>query len=118
LGIIIYLTMSGTVDEPVFSLDSDERINDFKESLTLEKENIKSILKTEFGLFQKDSTVKQMTSDNKKEVDFIYYQTDLEEQAADSTLKKEKNKTRSSTFFDKLKEEAEKDKQEIEYEDD
>ncbi len=118
LGLIIYLTMSGTVDEPVFSLDSDERINDFKESLTLEKENMKSILKTEFGLFQKDSSVKQMTIDNKKEVDFIYYQTDLEEQAADSTLKKEKNKTRSSTFFDKLKEEAEKDKQEIEYEDD
>lgn len=117
LGIIIYLTMTGTIDEPIFSLDSDERKNDFKESISLEKENMKSMLKSEFGLFQKDSTVKQMTIDNKKEVDFIFYETDLDEESADTTAKKTKNKTRSTTFFEKLKEEANKDTEEIKYED-
>lgn len=118
LGIIIYMTMSGTIDEPIFTMDKEERKNDLKESITLEKQNMKSMLKTEFGLFQKDSTVKQMNVDNKKEVEFIFYDTDLEEEQNDTTKKKTKNKTRSSTFFDKLKEEAEKNKQDIQYEDD
>ena len=118
LGIVIYMTMYGTIDEPIFSLDSDERKNDLKESMTLEKENMKSMLKTEFGLFQKDTTVKQMSTDNKKEVEFIYYDTDIEEEEGDTTKQKTKNKTRSSSFFDKLKEDAEKDKEDVKYEDD
>ncbi len=118
LGIVIYMTMSGTIDEPIFSLDSDERKNDLKESITLEKQNMKSMLKTEFGLFQKDSTVKQMNADNSKEVEFIYYETDIEEEQSDTTKRKTKNKTRSSSFFDKLKEEAEKDKEDVQYEED
>jgi hypothetical protein len=118
LGIVIYMTMSGTIDAPIFSLDSDQRKNDLKESMTVEKENIKSMLKTEFGLFQKDSTVKQMSVDNKKEVEFIYYDTDIEEDESDTTKRKTKNKTRSSSFFDKLKEDAEKDKEDVKYEDD
>ena len=112
------MTMSGTIDEPIFSLDSDERKNDLKESMTLEKENMKSMLKTEFGLFQKDTTVKEMSTDNKKEVEFIYYDTDIEEEEGDTTKQKTKNKTRSSSFFDKLKEDAEKDKEDVKYEDD
>lgn len=118
LGIVIYMTMSGTIDEPIFTMDTDERKNDLKETITVEKENMKSILKSEFGLFQKDSTVKQMRTDNTKEVEFIFYDTDLEEEQNDTTKKKTKNKTRSSTFFDKLKEEAEKDKEDIRYEGD
>ena len=76
------------------------------------------MLKTEFGLFQKDTTVKEMSTDNKKEVEFIYYDTDIEEEEGDTTKQKTKNKTRSSSFFDKLKEDAEKDKEDVKYEDD
>ncbi|NOQ75802.1 MAG: hypothetical protein GQ574_27605 [Crocinitomix sp.] len=117
LGIIIYMTMGGTIDEPTFSLDSDERKNDIKENIQLEKTNMKSMLKTEFGLFQKDSTVQKVAEDNKNEVEFIFYETDIETEEIDTTSKK-KNKKRVGKFFDKLKEEAEKDKDKVEYEQD
>lgn len=115
LGITIYMTMGGTIDNPTFSLDSDERKNDIKENIQLEKSNMKSMLKTEFGLFQKDSTVKQIEEDNKNEVEFIFYETDIETEEIDTSSKK-KNKKRVGKFFDKLKEEAEKDKDKVEYE--
>jgi len=115
LGITIYMTMAGTIDDPIFSMDSDERKNDIKENIQLEKSNMKSMLKTEFGLFQKDSTVKKIKEDNKNEVEFIYYETDIETEGVDTTSKK-KNKKRVGKFFDKLKEEAEKDKDKAEYE--
>lgn len=113
LGIVIYLTMSGTIDDPTFSLDSDERKNDIKESIDQEKSTMKSMLKTEFGLFQKDTTIRQMEKDNKKEVEFIFYEKDIEEDEPDTTTKKIKNKNRVGKFFDKLKEEAEKDKENV-----
>jgi hypothetical protein len=116
LGIVIYLTMSGNIDEPVFSLDKEERINDIKEMVASEKADVKSILKTEFGFFQKDTTVKTMQVDNKKEVEFIYYDTDLENDQPDSVGRKPKNKTRSDSFFNKLKEDAKNDKEEVIFE--
>lgn len=118
LGITIYLTMFGSIDEPQFSLDSDERKNDIKENLATEKSTLKSMLKTEFGLFQKDSTVKSITTDNKKEVEFIYYETDVENEEMDTTGKKDKNKKRTNNFFNKLKTESEKDKENLKYEED
>lgn len=72
LGIIIYLTMFGPVDNPEFSLDGDERKNDLKENLTQEKQDLKSMLKTEFGLFKNDSTVQIIDDKNKKQVEFIF----------------------------------------------
>lgn len=116
LGIIIYMTMSGSVDNPVFTLDKDELKNELKENLNQEKSTIKSMLKTEFGLFQKDTTIKEQVIDNKKEVEFIYYEKDIEE--SDTTKEKVKNKKRVGKFFDKLKQEAENDKKQIDFEDD
>jgi len=115
LGITIYMTMAGTIDNPTFSLDSDERKNDLKENLQVEKSTMKSMLKTEFGLFQKDSTVKSIEKDNKKEVEFIFYETDIETEEMDTSAKK-KNKKRVGKFFEKLKEQAEQDKDDVEYE--
>lgn len=116
LGIVIYMTMAGTIDEPTFSLDSEERKNDIRENVAEEKSTVKSMLKTEFGLFQKDTTIKQIEEDNKKEVEFIFYETDIETEEVDTSEKKIKNKNRVGKIFEKLKEDAEKDKEEIEYE--
>ena len=119
LGIVIYMTMAGNLDDPTFSLDKDERKNDIKESVAEEKSTVKSMLKTEFGLFQKDTTVRRMEEENKNEVEFIYYETDIEEEGSiKDTTKSKKNKKRTNKFFDKMKEEAEKNKQEVEYEED
>ncbi len=114
LGIIIYMTMSGTIDDPVFSLDKDARKNDVKANIEAEKTNMKSILKTEFGMFKKDSTIQERSVDNKKEVEFIYYDTDIED--TDTTKNEKKNKKRVGKFFDKLKEDAEKDKNDVDFE--
>jgi len=119
LGIVIYMTMAGTIDEPEFSLDKEERKKDLKENLEQERSTVKSMLKSEFGLFQKDSTVKALEIDNKKEVEFIFYEDDIEaeeEKEKSDTTKKPRNKKRVGKFFDKLKEEAEKDKNKVEYE--
>lgn len=110
LGLVIYLTMSGNIDDPEFSLDKDERKNDMKENLELEKETVKSILKTDFGLFKKDSTVQKVQVDNKKEVEFIYYESDVAAPVEDSAAVKKKQKRRLGKFIDGMKENAEKEK--------
>lgn len=114
LGIIIYLTMYGSIDEPQFALDKDERKNDIKESLAEENETLKSMLKTEFGLFKKDSTVQTHQQNNSKQVEFIFY--DEEEDPVDTTATKTKNKERSGKFFNKLKEDSKKEKESEEVE--
>lgn len=114
LGLVIYLTMSGSIDDPVFNLDSDARKNDIKENIANEKSNMKSMLKTEFGIFKKDSTIKTIQKDNTKEVEFIFYDDDIKEVEEDK--KEKKNKNRIGKFVDKIKEEAEKDNDKVEYE--
>jgi len=114
LGIIIYLTMYGPLDNPQFALDGDERKNDLKENLTQEKQDLKSMLKTEFGLFKNDSTVQVIDDKNKKQVEFIFYDEDTVEQ--DSVRVKEKNKTRTNKLFDKIEKEKEnEEKEEVEF---
>ncbi|MBL7899215.1 MAG: hypothetical protein JNJ99_11830 [Crocinitomicaceae bacterium] len=114
LGIIIYLTMSGPIDNPEFALDGDERKNDLKENLAQEKQDLKSMLKTEFGLFKNDSTVQVIDDKNKKQVEFIFYDEDIEVQ--DSAKVKEKNKTRTNKLFEKIEKEKEnEEKEEVEF---
>lgn len=109
LGILIYLSMYGDLFDPEFKLDKDERRKDLKEDLAQEKEDFKSILKTEFGLFKKDSTVQKMKEDNQKERAYIYIEEDDEQ--TDSLEIEPKNKKRSLKLFEKLKLEQEKQKQ-------
>jgi hypothetical protein len=109
LGLIIYITMSGPLDDPSFELDTDQRKNDLKENLANENQTLKSMLKTEFGLFKNDSTV-QKINPNQKQVEFIFYEEETE--ITDTTKTKEKNKGKSRLLFDKLKQESEKEKEE------
>lgn len=111
LGIVIYLTMTGPLDNPTFALDSDERKNDLKENMANEKQDLKSMLKTEFGIFKKDTTVQQYNQNDHKQVEFIFYED--EEILDDTTTTKNKNKTKTSKFFNKLREDSEKDKDSI-----
>jgi len=115
LGLVIYLSMSGPLDNPTYAFDSDERKNDVKENLAQEKQDFKSILKTEFGFFKNDSTVQKMQEQNKGQVEFIFYEEDIE---TVDTTKKSRNKDRSGKFFDKTKEDANKKQVEIEIEKD
>jgi hypothetical protein len=61
----IFISMTGNISAPVIKYDSKSAIQNVKQDLKVEKQNLKSILKEEFGLFKKDSTLKK--NDVKKE---------------------------------------------------
>jgi hypothetical protein len=53
----LFLLMSGTVDKPVIKYDSKSAVQHVKQDLKVEKQTVRSILKEEFGVFKKDSTL-------------------------------------------------------------
>lgn len=57
-GIKIFLRMYGNLDAPNFEWDQDAKKAEAKENREQAKKDAKSILKSEFGLFKGDSTVK------------------------------------------------------------
>jgi hypothetical protein len=57
-GIRLFLRMHGTLDKPIYEWDTEGRKAQAKEYRQEEKSQAKSMLKAEFGFFQKDSTVK------------------------------------------------------------
>jgi hypothetical protein len=57
-GVRLFLRMHGTLEKPIYEWDSEGRKVQAKEYRQEEKVQAKSMLKAEFGFFQKDSTVK------------------------------------------------------------
>ncbi|HSH66566.1 MAG TPA: AsmA-like C-terminal region-containing protein, partial [Bacteroidia bacterium] len=53
----LFLLMSGTVEKPVIKYDSKSAVQHVKQDLKSEKQTVRSILKDEFGLFKKDTTL-------------------------------------------------------------
>ncbi|MEO9533746.1 MAG: AsmA-like C-terminal region-containing protein [Crocinitomicaceae bacterium] len=118
LGLLVYLRMFGDLDDPSYALDKENRKADIKEQLAEEKQDVKSMLKSEFGFFKKDSTVKNMEAKNKKEVQFIFYDDEIENTDLDSneTKKEDKHKKRTFKFYEKLKADADKNKDKVDFE--
>jgi len=69
-GYRIYLSMTGTVDDPVFGIDKDEKRLARKKKIQSEKQTLKSVLKEELGLYKKDSSIGSHTTKKKPEVQF------------------------------------------------
>jgi len=61
-GFKIYLRMYGHISNPKIEWDKSNRKEEFINQIAQEKATVKSILKTELGLFKKDSTVKEYKS--------------------------------------------------------
>jgi hypothetical protein len=57
-GLKIFMRMYGTLDNPIIEWDQKSRKDAFKENREEAKKDAKSILKTEFGLFKNDTSVK------------------------------------------------------------
>lgn len=57
-GMHIFMRMYGDLDNPTVVWDKTAKKEQAKENREEEKQNVKSILKTEFGMFKSDSTVK------------------------------------------------------------
>ena len=57
LGKSMYISMKGTVDNPVYAVDKELAKEVRKESMEAERQNMKALLKDELGLFKKDASV-------------------------------------------------------------
>jgi len=55
----LYLSMTGTVENPVIKYDSKSAVEKIKADLKTEKQTLKTILKEEFGWFKKDTAATQ-----------------------------------------------------------
>ncbi|MFY7668556.1 MAG: AsmA-like C-terminal region-containing protein [Crocinitomicaceae bacterium] len=58
-GIKIFMRMHGTLDKPIIEWDKTSRKEQAKQNREEAKQDAKSILKSEFGLFKNDTTVKE-----------------------------------------------------------
>lgn len=57
LGKRMYVSMKGTTGNPEFAIDKDAAKQNRQQEMQTEKQNVKALLKEEFGLFKKDNTV-------------------------------------------------------------
>jgi len=69
-GMKVYIHMYGPLDHPKYEWDKDEKKADQQEQWQQEKDNLKSILKEELGLFKKDTSVKAQEA-TKDDVQFM-----------------------------------------------
>lgn len=89
LGITnIFLLMTGTIDNPTIKYDSKSAIQNVKQDLKVEKQTLKTILKEEFGLFKKDSTLNNKTP--KGDTKFIIKWDEADKKEDKKELKKPK----------------------------
>ena len=125
LGVKLFLHMYGNLSDLKFKLDKEEKKTARKEAIKEEKKELKSILKEEFGLFKKDSTIQTPVEEETKTTFEVAWDefdnepdvsTEKETEKKEEKKKKDKNKGLNK-FLKKLGvEEEEKKKVEIEIE--
>lgn len=103
-GLLVFLKMYGNLANPQFAWDKEAKKQNTKEYNQQEKENLKSMLKSDLGLFKKDSTVKKMETKTAPRETVILDDGKEEEPA------KKKEKGKVGKFFEKLKNEDEQKK--------
>jgi hypothetical protein len=57
----LFISMTGTVDNPIFKYDKQSAKQNLKENIAEEKHTLKQILNDEFGWFKKDTTLNKKT---------------------------------------------------------
>lgn len=109
-GIWIYLKMTGTTSDPIISWDSRSKKESRKEYNQKEKETVKSMLKSELGLFKNDSAVKTyQPKERPKDVIEVEFDPTSTVDPVDAEPEKPKKK---NLFFQKWEEEKAKEEEE------
>lgn len=103
-GLLVFLKMYGNLANPQFAWDKEAKKQNTKEYNQQEKENLKSMLKSDLGLFKKDSTVKKM------ETKVAPRETVILDDGKEEEPAKKKEKGKVGKFFEKLKNEDEQKK--------
>lgn len=107
----LFLRMSGDISDPKISYDKAQLKDHWKKEARKEKQTIKSILKEEFGMFKKDSSVIAPREESKDKPAFQIEWGESDEPAnpderktqnSEKLPKKEKKKGRFGKFIDKI----------------
>lgn len=116
-GLKIFLRMYGTIDNPQFAWDKETKAEERKAYNEQEKQNLKSMLKSDLGLFKKDSTVQNYQEVKKpKEILEVQYGTDTKTSDEFETEKKKKD-SKLNNFLKKMEQEEKgRKKVEVEFE--
>jgi hypothetical protein len=111
-GVRVFIHMYGNIDSPTIEWDQDAKKEQARENREAAKQDAKSILKTEFGMFKNDSTVKtyQPIKQQKEEIKMEFGPAKKEEPVQDP--KKVKKDSKFNNALKKMKEESEKEKKE------
>ena len=72
--------MTGTIDNPTIKYDSKSALKNVQQDLKVEKQTLKTILKEEFGLFKKDSSLNNKTPKDDTKVIIKWEEADKKEE--------------------------------------
>lgn len=107
-GFKVFMRMYGDLDNPNIEWDDTARKQEAKENRAQEKQNAKSILKSEFGLFKSDTTVTDYIQDKRPKEQLIIH---FDPENAVDTIMEDKTPVRD-TKLRKLIKKLEKEKEE------
>ncbi len=111
-GIKIFMHMYGSMEKPIIEWDKTSRKEQAKENREKEKENVKSMLKSEFGLFKYDTAVKTyQPKQTQKEVIKVEVGPAKEEDPLEVQKKKKKD-SKLKNALNNWKKESDKSKEE------
>ena len=112
-GIKLFVRMYGDLYNPVIEWDTESMQEQKRENREAVKNETMSILKSEFGLFKKDTTVKSYQEKTKqREVLDIKFGEEEKVDPVEVKKEKEKKQTKLNQTFQKIKEQGNKTKQE------
>jgi len=105
-GVNLFLKMTGTTDQPVIKYDTKALKNSIQKAFTREKTTTKSILKEEFGLFKKDSSIQPLPQKKpaKNPFQIEYDSSFIDQKVGENENEKadQKEKTKSKSKFGKF----------------
>jgi len=117
MGIIVYLRMYGTTEKPKFEWNKEEQKKSRRQYNEQEKQTLKNILKSEFGVFKNDSSVHEYREKPKKRELIQIDQNHDTNQTPQQTEKTTEKKGKIRKVLDKIEtEKKEQKKIEVEWE--
>ncbi|MEX2597271.1 MAG: AsmA-like C-terminal region-containing protein [Salibacteraceae bacterium] len=110
----MYLTMKGTTDDFEVEVERTDIKKSLKEEIDKEKQTVKSLLKEEFGVYARDTSLTPYQPEKKAEVEIEFDPEAKTESDPKSTNNPpEDSKTKEKGLFDKLIKKTETDKKKL-----
>lgn len=111
-GFRVFMRMFGTMDNPSIEWDRESRKDIAKQNREVEKQNVKSILKSEFGLFKNDTTVGSYIKEVGPKEELIIEFDPVKSIDTIIDNKEPKKDTKVNRWLEKMKKQAEAEKEE------